>query len=68
MCVSPSPYSARLVRAARRMATSLHAELVGAYVETPASLRMSNADRERLVDNMRLVEQLGGEAATLRGE
>ena len=41
VCVSPSPHSARLVRAARRMATSLHAELVGVYVETPASLRMS---------------------------
>ena len=37
------------------------------YVETPASLRMSTADRERLPQNMRLVESLGGEAVTLRG-
>jgi two-component system, OmpR family, sensor histidine kinase KdpD len=68
VCVSPSPHSARLVRAARRMATSLHAELVGAYMETPASLRMSSVDRERLAQNMRLVESLGGESVTLRGE
>jgi two-component system sensor histidine kinase KdpD len=68
VCVSPSPYSARLVRAARRMATSLHAELVGVHVEPPAALRMSAADRERLAENMRLVESLGGEAVTLRGE
>jgi two-component system sensor histidine kinase KdpD len=68
VCVSASPHSATLIRAARRMATSLHAELVGCYVETPASIRMSAADRERLAQNMRLVETLGGEPVTLRAE
>jgi two-component system sensor histidine kinase KdpD len=68
VCISPSPHSARLTRAARRMATSLHAELVGLFVETPAALRMSGADRERLAQNLRLVESLGGEAVTLRGD
>src|SRR5579859_7705755 len=68
VCVSPSPHSPRLVRAARRMATSLHADLVGLHVETPASLRMSSADRERLQQNLRLVESLGGEAVVLRGD
>src|SRR5580704_59501 len=68
VCISPSPHSARLVRAARRMATSLHAELVGVYVETQASLRLSVEDRERLAQNMRLVESLGGEGVVLRAE
>jgi two-component system sensor histidine kinase KdpD len=68
VCVSASPHSPRLVRAARRMATSVHAELMGVYVETPASLRASIADRERLAETMRLVESLDGEAITLRGE
>ncbi len=68
VCVSASPHSARLVRAARRMATSLHAELVGVYVETPASLRMSAANRERLAQHMRLVESLDGDPVVLRGE
>lgn len=68
VCVSPSPHSARLVRAARRMASSLHAELVGVYVETPASIRMSATSREQLAHNMRLVEALGGDAVVLRGE
>jgi len=68
VCISPSPHSSRLIRAARRMATSLHAELVGLYVETPASLRMSAEERDRLAQHMRLVESLGGEAVTLRGE
>ncbi len=68
VCVSPSPSSARLVRAARRMATSLHAPCIAAYVETPASLRMSDGGRQRLADNLRLAEQLGAEAVTLHGE
>src|SRR5579883_1931930 len=68
VCVSPSPASARLVRAARRMSTSLHAPCIAAYVETPASLAMSQADRRRLGDNLRLAEQLGAEAVTLKGE
>ncbi len=68
VCVSPSPHSITLVRSARRMATSLHAELVGVYVETPASIRMNAQARERLGSTMRLVESLGGEPVTLRGE
>jgi two-component system sensor histidine kinase KdpD len=68
VCVSPSPHSARLIRSARRMATSLHAELLGVYVETPASLRMSSSDRDRLGQSLRLLESLGGEAMVLRGE
>jgi two-component system, OmpR family, sensor histidine kinase KdpD len=68
VCVSPSPSSARLLRAARRMAASLHASCIAAYVETPGALRMSDADRQRLADNLRLAEQLGAETVTLKGE
>ena len=68
VCVSPSPASARLVRGARRMATSLHAPWIAVYIETPATLRLSNADRQRANDNLRLAEQLGAETAVLRGE
>ncbi len=68
VCVSASPHSARIIRAARRMSTSLHAELVGLYVETPAALNLRAADRERIARHMRLVESLGGEAVTLHAE
>jgi len=68
VCVSPSPASARIVRAGRRMAASLHAPCIAAFVETPASLRMSDADRQRLADNLRLAEELGAEAITLKAE
>src|SRR6266571_1510255 len=46
VCVSPSPLSARLVRAARRMAALLRAEWLAVYVETPAHLRLPEADRD----------------------
>ena len=68
VCVSPAPSAARLVRSARRMATSLHAELIALYVETPASLRLGKADRDRLAQNMRLGEALGAETITVRAE
>ncbi len=68
VCISPSPHSARLIRAARRMATSLHGQLIGLFVEMPAAIRYSTADRERLAQHMRLVESLDGEAVTIRGD
>ena len=68
VCVSPSPASARLLRAARRVAASLRAEWIAAYVETPLALRMSEADRERVAQNLQLAEQLGAETVRLSGE
>ena len=68
VCISPSPHSERLLRAARRMATSVHGELLAVYVETPAALRLAAADRERLAAHMRLAEELGAEPVTIRGE
>ena len=67
MCVSPSPLAARVVRAARRMAAGLRAEWVVVNVETPATARLSEADRDRVVQTFRLAEQLGAETVTLTG-
>jgi two-component system sensor histidine kinase KdpD len=66
--LSPSPASSRLLRAARRMAGSLHAPWIALYVETPASIRFSAAARAQLAQNLRLAEQLGAETVTLTGE
>lgn len=68
VCVSPSPASARLVRAARRMASLGRAGWIAVYTETPKSIRMSAADRERVAQHLRLAERLGAETATLNGE
>lgn len=63
--VGTGPGAARLVRAARRMASTLRAQWLVAYVETPA--RHSPAERERVMRTLRLAEQLGGESVTLTG-
>ena len=68
VCVSPSPLAVRLVRAARRMATRLRAEWLVVYVETPAYLRLPAADRDRVVQTLRLADQLGAETVTLSGQ
>ncbi len=67
VCVGPSPYAVRLVRAARRMAARLQAEWVAVYVETPSHLHLADADREQLERTMRLADQLGAETARLTG-
>jgi two-component system sensor histidine kinase KdpD len=68
VCISASPHSAQLLRGARRMASSVHAELLAVHVETPAARRLPESERARLAAHMRLAEQLGGEAVTIRGE
>jgi two-component system sensor histidine kinase KdpD len=66
--VSASPSALRLVRAARRMAAGLRAEWVVAYVETPNELRRTEAQRDQIIQTLRLAEQLGAETVTLSGE
>lgn len=65
VCVSPSPSSANLVRAAHRMAKSLRADWIALYVEVPS--RSSEEARAQAIQHLRLAEQLGGETATLTG-
>jgi len=65
--IGPGPFSARLVRAAHRMARALHAEWLAVYVETPEHLRLSQPERDRVTRALRLAEQLGAETATLSG-
>lgn len=67
VCVGPSPFATRLVRATRRMAVGLQAPWVAVHVETPADAQLAPDDTERLTQTLRLVGQLGGETATLSG-
>ena len=68
VAVSPSPYSARLVRAARRMAGALHARWFAVFVESRRSTQLSAKAQALLSRNLRLAEQLGAEVVTLSGE
>ncbi len=54
-----------LVRYTRRLADRLHAPWTAVHVETSRSLRLSEADKDRIAECLRLAEHLGGEAVTL---
>lgn len=67
VCVGPSPASARLVRAAARMAAGLRAPWAAVYVEPMGMAPMSSAERERLEAHLRLAESLGSDVVRLTG-
>ncbi len=65
VCVSEDPRSAGLVRYTKRLADRLHAPFTVLSIETRRSLRLSEEERDRLADTLRLAEALGGEALTI---
>ena len=60
VAVGPDEQAEQLVRAGKRMADALDAEWIVVYVETPALLRLSEAERNRRIEVLRLAESLGG--------
>ncbi|MGH6949644.1 MAG: universal stress protein, partial [Vitreimonas sp.] len=67
VCVSEDPRAASLVRYAKRIADRLHAPWTALYIETPRSLQLSEQQRDKIADTLRLAESLGGEALTIPG-
>ena len=67
VCVRPGPQGNRLVHAGYRLASRLGAEWFVVYVETLDSTRLSPDQQDRLMNMLRLTEQLGGKAATIQG-
>ncbi|MFI4986862.1 MAG: DUF4118 domain-containing protein [Alphaproteobacteria bacterium] len=66
-CVNESPASAQVVRQARRVADQLKAKWSVLYIETSRHHRLSEVERDRIADTLRLAERLGGEALTIPG-
>ena len=65
VCVGEDARSAGLVRYAKRLADRLHAPWTALYVEGRRSLQLSEEERDRIADTLRLAERLGGEAMTI---
>ncbi|TYO66855.1 sensor histidine kinase KdpD [Bradyrhizobium hipponense] len=65
VCVSEDPRAAGLVRYTKRLADRLHAPFTAISIETRRSLQLSEEERDRLADTLRLAESLGGEALTI---
>ncbi len=65
VCITRRGADTDLVRYGRRMAEMLHAPWTAIHVETQANL--SEAERLRVADQMRLAESLGATAVTIPG-
>ena len=67
VCISEDPRCAGLVRYAKRLGDRLHGPWVALYVEGRRSLQLTEEERDRIADTLRLAEALGGEAVTIPG-
>lgn len=68
VCLSSSPYNAKIIRTAARMARAFRGDFTALFVETPDTAAMSEEDKKRLRENMRLAQQLGATIETSYGE
>lgn len=60
-CINEHPSSAELVRRGRRLANNLKAPLTVLYVEGPRHVSLSEVEKDRIADTMRIAERLGAQ-------
>ncbi len=64
VCISERPGTSALVRYGKRLADRLRASWTAIHVETSRTQRLSEAERDRVAEALRLAERLGGQAVT----
>ncbi|HXW25997.1 MAG TPA: sensor histidine kinase KdpD [Xanthobacteraceae bacterium] len=67
VCVSEDPRAAGLVRYAKRLADRLHAPWTALSIESRRTLQLTEEERDRIADTLRLAQALGGEPVTIPG-
>ena len=67
IAVTPDGQAEELVRIGKRFADALDAEWIVVSVETPQLLKLSEVERNRRIDVLRLAESLGAETVTIDG-
>ncbi len=65
VCVGPNTSSADLIRAAKRLASSLNAEWFAVYIKTPRMARLPEVEQNQAVQNLQLAAKLGAQTFTL---
>lgn len=65
--ISPSPFSAMLIRAAKQLASKTNSDLAAVYVENEAMLSLSEEAQKRLSDHIRLAQSLGATVEKITG-
>jgi two-component system, OmpR family, sensor histidine kinase KdpD len=68
VCVSEQPSALLLVRYAKRVADRLRGPWTAVYVETSRHQRLSEAERDRVAEALRLAEKLGADTISLPGQ
>jgi len=68
VCIDERVDAAKLVRVAKRAAERRGAAWVVVTVETSLSHTLTEADKDRISEALRLAQQLGGETALLQGD
>lgn len=68
VCVAPNRMAPRVVRAAKRLANNLHADLIAVSVQSPRQSRVSEEGRAQLEAALSLAEKLGSPTVALAGE
>lgn len=67
VCVAPNDLGARVVRAAARISSSSHAEMLAVFVESDRQDTRSVEDQDRARAALELAESLGMQTVTLKG-
>jgi len=67
VCISEANNTSGLIRYTRRVADRLHAPWTAIYVETSRTTRLSDAERDRIAEHLRLAERLGAATITIPG-
>jgi two-component system sensor histidine kinase KdpD len=67
VCISEAPSTAGLIRYARRVAERLQVPWTAIYVEAARTQRLTDAERDRIADFLRLAERLGASTITIPG-
>ena len=68
VCIDSREDAARLVRVSKRAADRRGASWMAVTVETPQAYALSEAEKDRLDEAMRIAARLGGEIVTLYGD
>jgi two-component system sensor histidine kinase KdpD len=68
VCIDDRPDAAEVVRHAKRVADRAKAQWVAVYIQTARHGRLSEVERGRIAETLRLAARLGAETATLPGD
>lgn len=66
--LSSAPSNAKIIRTAARMAKAFKGTFTATYVETPELSKMTEENKKRLQENIRLAQQLGANIEIIYGE